>query len=111
LVKLRTDRPDFILLDLMSEPRDLACREIRSASDVPIIVLTSRNSAQEKVMALDAGADDCVVTPFCLQELLARVRAGAEVVVAHVPAVASEVFDVSGAGDTVVAAIAALLVP
>jgi len=75
LVKLRTDRPDFILLDLMSEPRDLACREIRSASDVPIIVLTSRNSAQEKVMALDAGADDCVVTPFCLQELLARVRA------------------------------------
>jgi two-component system KDP operon response regulator KdpE len=75
LVKLRSDRPDLILLDLMSEPRDLACREIRSASDVPIIVLTSRNTQQEKVMALDAGADDCVVTPFCVQELLARVRA------------------------------------
>ena len=75
LVKLRNDRPDLIILDLMSEPRDLACREIRSASDVPIIVLTSRNTEQEKVMALDAGADDCVVTPFCVQELLARVRA------------------------------------
>jgi two-component system KDP operon response regulator KdpE len=78
LVKLRNDRPDLIILDLMSEPsepRDLACREIRSASDVPIIVLTSRNTEQEKVMTLDAGADDCVVTPFCVQELLARVRA------------------------------------
>jgi len=75
LVKLRNDRPDLILLDLMSEPRDLACRDLRSASDVPIIVLTSRNTQQEKVMALDAGADDCVVTLFCAQELLARVRA------------------------------------
>lgn len=75
LVRLRSDRPDLILLDLMSEPKDLACREIRSASDAPIIVLTSRNTSQEKVMALDAGADDCVVTPFCAHELLARVRA------------------------------------
>jgi two-component system KDP operon response regulator KdpE len=75
VVKLRNDRPDLIILDLMSEPRDLACREIRSASDVPIIVLTSRNTEQEKVMTLDAGADDCVVTPFCAEELMARVRA------------------------------------
>jgi two-component system, OmpR family, KDP operon response regulator KdpE len=75
LVKLRNDRPDLILLHLMSGPMDLACREIRSASDVPIIVLISSDTELEKVTALDAGADDCVVTPFCVQELLARVRA------------------------------------
>ena len=75
LIKLRNEKPDLILLDLTSQPKNLACREIRSASDVPIIVLTSQNTQQEKVMAFDAGADDCVVTPFCVQELLARVRA------------------------------------
>ena len=75
LVKLRKDRPDLILLDLVSEPRDLACREIRSVTDVPMIVLMLRNSEQEKVGTLDAGADDCMVKPFSVQELLARVRA------------------------------------
>jgi two-component system KDP operon response regulator KdpE len=75
LVKLRNERPDLILLDLMSEPRDLACREIRSVTDVPMIVLMSRNSEQEKVVTLDAGADDCIVRPFSEQEFLARVRA------------------------------------
>jgi two-component system, OmpR family, KDP operon response regulator KdpE len=75
LVKLRNDRPDLILLDLMSEPRDLACREIRSVTDVPMIVLILRNSEEEKVLTLDAGADDCMVKPFSVQELLARVRA------------------------------------
>ena len=75
LVELRNERPDLILLDLMSEPRDLACREIRSVTDVPMIVLMSRNSEQEKVVTLDAGADDCIVRPFPVQEFLARVRA------------------------------------
>jgi len=75
LVKLRNDRPDLILLDLMSEPRNLACREIRSVTDVPMIVLILRNSEEEKVLTLDAGADDCMVKPFSVQELLARVRA------------------------------------
>jgi two-component system KDP operon response regulator KdpE len=75
LVKLRNDRPDLILLDLMSEPRDLACREIRSMTDAPMIVLMLAKSEQEKVVTLDAGADDCMVKPFSVQELLARVRA------------------------------------
>lgn len=75
LVKLRNDRPDLILLDLMSEPRELACREIRSMTDAPMIVLTVAKSEQEKIVTLDAGADDCMVKPFSVQELLARVRA------------------------------------
>jgi two-component system KDP operon response regulator KdpE len=75
LVKLRNDRPDLILLDLMSEPRELACREIRGMTDAPMIVLTVAKSEQEKIVTLDAGADDCMVKPFSVQELLARVRA------------------------------------
>ena len=75
LVKLRNDRPDLILLDLMSEPRDLACHEIRRMTDAPMIVLMFAKREEEKVVTLDAGADDCMVKPFSVQELLARVRA------------------------------------
>jgi two-component system, OmpR family, KDP operon response regulator KdpE len=52
-----------------------ACREIRASSDVPIIMLTVRNTERDKVQALDAGADDYVVKPFGVEELLARIRA------------------------------------
>ena len=52
-----------------------ACREIRSSSSVPVIMLTVRNAERDKVRALDAGADDYVVKPFGIQELLARIRA------------------------------------
>jgi two-component system KDP operon response regulator KdpE len=52
-----------------------ACREIRTSSQVPIIMLTVRSAEKDKVRALDAGADDYVVKPFGIQELLARVRA------------------------------------
>jgi two-component system KDP operon response regulator KdpE len=77
LQKVRHSRPDLILLDVsMSGIRGLdACREMRSGSDVPIIVLTARNIERDKVMALDAGADDYVVKPFGVQELFARIRA------------------------------------
>src|SRR5213079_3767386 len=51
------------------------CRSIRDTSDVPIIVLTIRREEEEKVEALDAGADDYVTKPFGKQELLARIRA------------------------------------
>ena len=51
------------------------CREIRSGLDIPIIMLTVRNSERDKVSALDAGADDYVVKPFGMEELLARIRA------------------------------------
>jgi two-component system, OmpR family, KDP operon response regulator KdpE len=52
-----------------------AAREIRASTDAPIIMLTVRNAERDKVAALDAGADDYVVKPFGIQELLARVRA------------------------------------
>jgi two-component system KDP operon response regulator KdpE len=52
-----------------------ACRQIRGISGAPIIMLTVRNAERDKVLALDAGADDYVVKPFSIEELLARIRA------------------------------------
>jgi two-component system KDP operon response regulator KdpE len=77
LEKLRHARYDLILLDMnMPGIGGLeTCRQIRSASEIPIIVLTVRNSEQDKVAALDAGADDFVSKPFSMPELLARIRA------------------------------------
>jgi two-component system KDP operon response regulator KdpE len=77
LEKLRTLKPDLILLDMNMPGLDglQTCREIRSDSEVPIIMLTVRSAEKDKVRALDAGADDYVVKPFGIQELLARVRA------------------------------------
>ena len=74
---LRHDQPDLILLDLnMPGIGGLeTCRAIRETSDVPIIILSVRNTEREKVQALDAGADDYVSKPFGIQELLARIRA------------------------------------
>jgi len=77
LEALRHDTPDLILLDLnMPGIGGLeACRAIRETSDVPIIVLSVRNTERDKVQVLDAGADDYVTKPFGIQELLARIRA------------------------------------
>ncbi len=77
LETLRRERPDLVLLDInMPGISGLeTCREIRSNSDVPIIMLTVRNTEKDKVRALDAGADDYVVKPFGAGELLARIRA------------------------------------
>jgi two-component system, OmpR family, KDP operon response regulator KdpE len=68
---------DIILLDVNMPGMDglQACREIRSKSEVPIIMLTVRDTERDKVLALDASADDYVVKPFGMQELLARIRA------------------------------------
>jgi two-component system KDP operon response regulator KdpE len=70
-------RPDLILLDVNMPGIGgiAACREIRQQSDIPIVMLTVRDSERDKVSALDAGADDYVVKPFGIEELLARIRA------------------------------------
>jgi len=77
LEKFREFLPDLVLLDLNMPGMGgvEACKSIRAGSDVPIIILTVRNTEKEKVEALDAGADDYVSKPFGMQELLARIRA------------------------------------
>jgi len=70
-------KPDLILLDvnLPGISGIEVCKEIRRWTDTPIIMLTVRNAERDKVVALDAGADDYVTKPFGIEELLARVRA------------------------------------
>jgi DNA-binding response OmpR family regulator len=70
-------KPGLIVLDLMlpDVPGEEICREIRSRSDVPILMLTARASEDERVGGLALGADDYLVKPFSPRELVARVRA------------------------------------
>ena len=74
---VRKEKPDLVLLDVNMPGMGgiEACREIRRATEAPIIMLTVRNAERDKVLALDAGADDYVVKPFGIEELLARIRA------------------------------------
>jgi two-component system KDP operon response regulator KdpE len=77
LERMESDKADLIVLD-MNMPGIgglAACRELRERYDVPIIILSVRDTQLEKVTALDAGADDYVVKPVGIEELLARVRA------------------------------------
>jgi DNA-binding response OmpR family regulator len=69
--------PDVVLLDLGLPDGDGVdiCRRLRGRSEVAIIVVTARGEEPERVLALDAGADDYLVKPFGLAELLARIRA------------------------------------
>jgi DNA-binding response OmpR family regulator len=68
---------DLILLDIMLPRMDgfAVCRRIRQFSNVPIIMLTAKGEEQDRVKGLDVGADDYLVKPFSVMELLARVRA------------------------------------
>lgn len=70
-------RPDLLVLDLglPDAPGIQVCRDLRTWSDVPILVLSARNADDEKAMLLDAGADDYLTKPFSTLELQARVRA------------------------------------
>jgi two-component system KDP operon response regulator KdpE len=69
--------PSLVLLDMnMPGMGGLeTCRALRAGSDVPVIILSVRNTEKDKVAALDAGADDYVTKPFSIEELLARIRA------------------------------------
>ncbi|MFE4636104.1 response regulator [Streptomyces sp. NPDC056773] len=70
-------KPDVILLDLGLPDMDGidVIKDVREGSGVPILVLSARHTSEEKIRALDAGADDYVTKPFSMDELLARLRA------------------------------------
>jgi two-component system response regulator MprA len=78
LERISSDRPDAVVLDDMMPRLDGrgVCRQLRSSGDdLPVLMLTARDSIDERVAGLDAGADDYLPKPFALEELLARMRA------------------------------------
>jgi DNA-binding response OmpR family regulator len=76
LEQARRERPDLIILDLMLPGLDglEVCRAIRREGDLPIIMLTARDEEIDRVVGLELGADDYVVKPFSMRELMARVK-------------------------------------
>ena len=74
---VRDHRPELVLLDLMLPAADGfdICQELRSESSIGIIVLSARRGEQDKVRALNLGADDYLTKPFGVEELLARITA------------------------------------
>jgi two-component system response regulator MprA len=78
LTRARANPPDLVILDVMMPGTNglEACRWLRASGDrTPVLMLTARDAVHDRVAGLDAGADDYLVKPFALQELLARVRA------------------------------------
>ena len=74
---IEAELPDLILLDIMMPKMDgfTVCRQLREWTEIPIIMLTARDSETDKVKCLDAGADDYLTKPFSLKELLSRIKA------------------------------------
>ena len=75
--KWKSDKPDMLLLDVMMPVMDgwEVCREIRAESDGPIIMLTAKGETADRVSGLEMGADDYIVKPLEMPEVIARVRA------------------------------------
>jgi two-component system, OmpR family, response regulator RegX3 len=96
LERFRNDPPSLVILDLMlPEVSGLdVCRTIRSHSDVPIIMVTAKDSEADKVAGLELGADDYVTKPFSMRELVSRVRANLRRTRPHaVPSPADEILE------------------
>ncbi len=77
LVAARDNPPDLVILDWMLPGLDglEVCKRLRAAGDMPILMLTAKDDIRDRVVGLDAGADDYLVKPFSIDELIARVRA------------------------------------
>lgn len=77
LLMARDKTPDLVVLDWMLPGLDglEVCRRLRTGGHIPILMLTARDSVSDRIQGLDAGADDYMVKPFNLDELLARIRA------------------------------------
>jgi phosphate regulon transcriptional regulator PhoB len=95
LAQARQEQPDLIILDLMLPGLDglEVCRILRRKRNVPIIMLTARDSEVDRVVGLELGADDYVVKPFSVRELVARVKTVLRRT-ASVPAASSELIRV-----------------
>jgi two-component system response regulator BaeR len=74
---VRNNNPDIVLLDLMLPGKDglTVCRELRSHTDVPIIMITARVDEIDRLLGLELGADDYICKPFSPREVVARVKA------------------------------------
>ncbi len=79
IAKVMRERPDVVLLDLMLPGMNglEVCRELRTRTDAPIVMVTARGEEADRVMGLEGGADDYIAKPFSSRELLARIRAHA----------------------------------
>ena len=77
LIAARDHTPDLVVLDWMLPGMDglEVCHRLRTGGSIPILMLTAKDTVQDRIQGLDAGADDYMVKPFNLDELLARVRA------------------------------------
>lgn len=77
LMQAESQPYDLVILDVMLPGMDglEVCRRLRQVRDVPVLMLTARDEVTDRVRGLDSGADDYLVKPFALEELLARVRA------------------------------------
>ena len=77
LARALDDPPDLVVLDIMLPGLDglEVCRQLRTESDVPILMLTAKDAVPDRVAGLDSGADDYLIKPFAFDELLARIRA------------------------------------
>jgi two-component system response regulator MprA len=78
LKQIEENPPDVVVLDVLMPQLDglATCRKLRArGNDVPVLMLTARDGIADRVVGLDAGADDYLVKPFALEELLARLRA------------------------------------
>ncbi len=93
--RFRSEAPALVILDLMlPEVSGLdVCRMIRAESDVPIIMVTAKDSEADKVTGLELGADDYVTKPFSVRELVSRVRANLRRVRPHAVPPAEEVLN------------------
>jgi len=77
LVKARDNAPDLVVLDWMLPGLDglEVCHRLRMGGSIPVLMLTAKDTVEDRIQGLDAGADDYMVKPFNLDELLARIRA------------------------------------